>query len=151
MGQATPIRAAISVQYPGANAERTWHVPNKATRPSKRLRKPKREAKTINGSESTQTAHAYAVIRMPACDSLTWKSAAISTSNAMGMNSDVLNTNAENAIPMSGSSSFALMPFFMCYLSSATVSQRCTPTALSSLSLSMKDVPTDSKAAAIMV
>ena len=48
----------------------------------------------MSGTDNRHTAHAYAVIRMPPVASFTPKSAEMSTSRPMGMNSDVLNMNA---------------------------------------------------------
>ena len=48
------------------------------------------------------TAHAYTEMSMPAADSVMLKSAAMSVSRPMGMNSDVLNTKVESVIPTSG-------------------------------------------------
>ena len=73
----------------------------------------------MSGSDKIMTAHAYTLTSMPACASLTRKSAAISTSKPTGMNSDVLKMNVETAMPISGSHAFAVigsllsMPFAM--------------------------------------
>ena len=48
------------------------------------------------------TAHEYAVIIIPACDSLVEKAAAMDVNNPIGMNSDVLKIKAANAIPING-------------------------------------------------
>ena len=62
-----------------------------------------RDAAIISGSDRTITAQAYTLIMMPACASVRENVAAISVSRPIGINSDVLNTNAENVMPKSGS------------------------------------------------
>jgi len=58
-----------------------------------------REATIIRGSENIATNHAYTEIIIPVLVSEIAKSAAMSVSRLTGMNSEVLNTNAENVRP----------------------------------------------------
>lgn len=58
-----------------------------------------REATIIRGSENIATNHAYTEIIIPVLASEIAKSAAMSVSRLTGMNSEVLNTNAENVRP----------------------------------------------------
>lgn len=61
-----------------------------------------RLARIISGRERIVTAHAYAVMSIPALASVIWKSAAISTRSPMGINSDVLKMKTLATIPIRG-------------------------------------------------
>ena len=60
----------------------------------------------MSGTDRIMTAHEYAVIIMPACDSLMEKATAMDVNNPIGMNSDVLKIKAANVIPINGSHCF---------------------------------------------
>lgn len=66
----------------------------------------------MSGTDRIMTAHEYAVIIMPACDSLMEKAAAMDVNNPIGMNSDVLKIKAANVIPINGSHCF-ISSFFI--------------------------------------
>ena len=68
-------------------------------------RNAKREPKIISGSDSIITAQAYIEMMSPVSPSVVENVAPISVSSPTGMNSEVLNTNAEMVMPISGSHS----------------------------------------------
>lgn len=68
----------------------------------------------MSGTDRIMTAHEYAVIIMPACDSLMEKAAAMDVNNPIGMNSDVLKIKAANVIPINGSHCF-VSSFFIVF------------------------------------
>ena len=60
------------------------------------------------------TAQEYAVIIIPACDSLIEKAVAMDVNNPIGINSDVLKIKAANVIPINGSHCF-ISSFFIIF------------------------------------
>ena len=62
------------------------------------------------------TIHEYTVISIPAFDSDMLNDFAMSVSKPIGINSDVLNMNAETVIPTSGSISFLVNLLFILFL-----------------------------------
>ena len=109
---ATTRRAPTSSAKLGATAESSCPRPNTPITASMSPLNANREASIMSGSDNTSTASAYTEIMTPASASVMEKSAAMSTSRPMGMNSEVFIMNAENASPMSGSHSRAVMPPF---------------------------------------
>ena len=69
-----------------------------------------REAKTVGGRDRIITPQAQTVIIMPAWASVSEKDLAISVKRPMGINFDVLNTNAQHVSPNSGSHCLDVMP-----------------------------------------
>lgn len=67
----------------------------------------------MSGRDSSMTIHEYTVISIPAFDSDMLNDFAMSVSNPIGINSDVLNMNAEMVIPTSGSISFLVILLFI--------------------------------------
>ena len=96
------MRAAISIQKLTDAAESSWQMPNRTITPRSRRFGGTFVTQSISGSDKIMTAHAYTEMSMPAADSVMLKSAAMSVSRPMGMNSDVLNTKVESVIPTSG-------------------------------------------------
>lgn len=64
------------------------------------------DASNISGNDIKATTQAYTVINNPACDSETSKSLAMSVKSPIGINSEVLNTNAAHVSPTNGIQSF---------------------------------------------
>lgn len=96
------MRAAISIQKLTDAAESSWQMPNRTITPRSSRFGGTFVTQSISGSDRIMTAHAYTEMSMPAADSVMLKSAAMSVSRPMGMNSDVLNTKVESVIPTSG-------------------------------------------------
>ena len=74
------------------------------------------DTRSISGRDSSMTIHEYTVISIPALDSDMLNDFAMSVNKPIGINSDVLNMNAETVIPTSGSISFLVNLLFILFL-----------------------------------
>ena len=74
------------------------------------------DTRSMSGRDSSITIHEYTVISIPAFDSDILNEPAMSVSSPIGINSDVLNMNAEMVIPTSGSISFLVNLLFILFL-----------------------------------
>ena len=96
-----------------ANTDPNCPIPNRAIVPSKSFFESILHTINISGSDNKVTVHEYTVIIIPACASVMWKLAAISLKSPIGINSEVLNINAESVIPRSGSHSLNVIFLFI--------------------------------------
>ena len=103
------MRDAISIQNPVDMADRMWLTANSATIPHISRFDSTPETIIIKGREVRATTQAYMVIMSPARDSVIEKSAAISLSSPMGMNSEVLKIKVENVRAKSGNHSLTAL------------------------------------------
>ena len=110
---ATPIRDAMSTPYVGAITDMIWHIPNSAIVPMNSFLKSIFDTRSMSGRDNSMTIHEYTVISIPAFDSDMLNDFAMSVSKPIGINSDVLNMNAETVIPTSGSISFLVNLLFI--------------------------------------
>ena len=110
---ATPIRDAMSTPYVDAITDMIWHIPNSAIVPMNSFLKSIFDTRSMSGRDNSMTIHEYTVISIPAFDSDMLNDFAMSVSKPIGINSDVLNMNAETVIPTSGSISFLVNLLFI--------------------------------------
>ena len=103
--QASTSRAPSKVKKSFAKEARLLDKINTPSVDKINARSPYLEAQTISGIESTITTQAYMDTIRPISASVMAKSSAIADSSPMGINSDVLNKNAAQVIPASGSHS----------------------------------------------
>lgn len=110
------MKQIVSVQgyqFLVAITDMIWHIPNSAIVPMNSFLKSIFDTRSMSGRDNSMTIHEYTVISIPAFDSDMLNDFAMSVSKPIGINSDVLNMNAETVIPTSGSISFLVNLLFI--------------------------------------